>query len=56
MWRDQPFNQRNKTAGRAVGLGVGDDREGGWGLDKISSHHHLLQGLVPVSGSLLKHS
>ena len=27
MWRDHPFSQRNKTAERAVGVGVGDDRE-----------------------------
>ena len=33
MWCDHPFSQRNKTAERTVGLGVGGDRqvEGGWG-------------------------
>ena len=31
MWWDQVFNQRNKTTERAVGLGVGGDREGGQG-------------------------
>ena len=34
MWPDHLFSQRNKTAERAVGLGVGGDREGrgggGW--------------------------
>ena len=29
IWYDHPFSQRNKTAERAVGMGVGDDREGG---------------------------
>ena len=34
MWRDHPFSQRNKTTERAVGVGVGGDKEegggGGW--------------------------
>ena len=29
MWRDHPFSQKNKTTKRAVGVGVGGDREGG---------------------------
>ena len=29
MWRDHPFIQRNKTIKRAVGVGVGGEREGG---------------------------
>ena len=29
MWWDPPFSQRNKTTERTVGVGVGDDREGG---------------------------
>ena len=33
MWRDHPFSQGNKTTGRAVEMGVRDDRERG--LDKI---------------------
>ena len=33
MWHDYPFSQRNKTTGRAVGVGFGGDREGR--LDKI---------------------
>ena len=33
MWQsDHPFNQSNKTTERAVGVGVGDDREEGWAL------------------------
>ena len=28
MWHNQPFSQRNKTTGRAVGLGVGGDMKG----------------------------
>ena len=28
MWHDHSFSQRNKTTERAVGLGVGADREG----------------------------
>ena len=35
MWSDHLFSQRNKTAERAVGLGVGGDREGRGGLDKL---------------------
>ena len=31
MWRDYPFSQINKTTERAVGVGVGGDRERGWG-------------------------
>ena len=27
IWRDHPFSQRNKTTERAVGVGVGGDRE-----------------------------
>ena len=34
MWHNHLFSQRNKTAERAVGLGVGGDREGR-GLDKL---------------------
>ena len=34
MWHDHPFSQRNKTTERAMGVGVGDDRERG-GLDKF---------------------
>ena len=32
MWHDHPFSQRSKTTERAVGVGVGGDREeeGGW--------------------------
>ena len=30
MWHDHPFSQRNKIAERAVGVGVGDNRETGW--------------------------
>ena len=30
MWCDHPFSQKNKTTERAVGVAVGDDREGGW--------------------------
>ena len=34
MWRhDHPFGQRNKTTERAVGVGIGSNRE--VGLDKI---------------------
>ena len=33
MWQsDHPFNQSNKTTERAVGVGVGGDREEGWTL------------------------
>ena len=35
MWRDHPFNQRNMTTERGVGLGVVGDREVGAGVDKI---------------------
>ena len=31
MWCNHPFSQKNKTTERAVGVGVGDDREGGGG-------------------------
>ena len=34
MWCDHPLGQRNKTTERAVGVGVGGNKEGG-GLDKI---------------------
>ena len=36
IWRDHPFSQRNKTTERAVGVGVGGDREvrGGEGSKK----------------------
>ena len=34
MWRDHPFRQRNRTTERAVGVGVGGDREVGAGLDE----------------------
>ena len=27
MWHDQPFSQRNMTTGKAMGAGVGGDRE-----------------------------
>ena len=30
MWCDHLFNQRNKAMQRAVGLGVGGNKEGGW--------------------------
>ena len=32
MWHDQPFSQRSKIIGKAVGVGVGgsSEREGGW--------------------------
>ena len=26
MWRDHPFSQRDRKAGKTVGVGVGDDR------------------------------
>ena len=29
--RDHPFSQRNRTTERTVGVGVGGDREVGWG-------------------------
>ena len=29
MWHDHPFNQRNMTSERAVGLGVGGDPDMG---------------------------
>ena len=35
MWRDHPFSHRNKTTERAVGLGIGGDRERRGVLDKI---------------------
>ena len=36
MWRDHPFNQRNKTTERTVGMEVGGDRDvGESGLDNI---------------------
>ena len=31
MWCDHPFSERNKTAERTVGLGVGGDRQVGGG-------------------------
>ena len=31
MWHDHPFSQRNKTTERAVGEGLGEDRERGVG-------------------------
>ena len=31
MWCDHPFSQKNKTIERAVGVGVGGDRERGVG-------------------------
>ena len=31
MWRNHPFNERNKTTERAVGVGVGGDRKRGGG-------------------------
>ena len=31
MWRDHPFSQRNRTIERAVGVGVGRDKEVGGG-------------------------
>ena len=38
MWCDHSFSQRNKTTEWAVGMGVGDNMEGGLGVglvDKI---------------------
>ena len=35
MWCNHTFSQRNKTAERAVGMGVGGDRERWGGLDSI---------------------
>ena len=35
MWRDHPFSQRSMTTERAMGVGVGGDREVGEGVDKI---------------------
>ena len=31
MWRNHPFSHRNRTMERTVGVGVGGDREVGWG-------------------------
>ena len=30
MWCNHPFSLRNKTTEKAVGMGVGGYREGGW--------------------------
>ena len=30
MWFDHPFNQRNRTTERVMGVGFEGDREGGW--------------------------
>ena len=35
MWCDHPFNQRNKTTEKVVGVGFGGDREGGGGWTKF---------------------
>ena len=32
MWYDHPFSQRNMTAEKTVGVGVGEDREVGLGV------------------------
>ena len=47
MWRhDHPFGQRNKTTERAVGVGIGSNRE--VGLDKIRKRGpHKIGGLGP---------
>ena len=29
MWQELPFGQRNKTIEKAVGMGVGGNRDGG---------------------------
>ena len=42
MWGNHPFSQRNKTAEKAVGVGVGAIRDrGGWGWDKILVFHKI---------------
>ena len=56
MWRDQPISQRNKTTERAVGVGIGGDREGGGvgqnlkrgsgGLGNIGGDLHKIVGGV----------
>ena len=36
MWYDHPFSSRNMTTERTVKVGVGGDREVGWGwVDNI---------------------
>ena len=42
MWCDHPFSQKNKTTERAVGVAVGDDREGGGG------GQNLKKGRLPI--------
>ena len=34
MWYDHPFSQKYKTTERAVGMGVGGDRDGMGGFEK----------------------
>ena len=34
IWRDHPFNQRNRTTERTVSVGVRDDRDMGEGVGK----------------------
>ena len=41
MLRNHPFSQRSKAIERSVGVKVGDDRNGGWGVDKICERVEL---------------
>ena len=42
MWRNHPFNERNKTTERAVGVGVGGDRKrGGGGGEYLSANRRI---------------
>ena len=49
MWCDHPFNQRNKTTEKVVGVGFGGDREGGGGQNlKREGVGNIIRELGPL--------
>ena len=52
MWPDHLFSQRNKTAERAVGLGVGGDREGREGWTNFEEGGQAMKGGLHKVGGL----
>ena len=52
MWPDHLFSQRNKTAERAVGLGVGGDREGREGWTNFEEVGQAMKGGLHKVGGL----
>ena len=55
MWCDHPFSERNKTAERTVGLGVGGDRQvGGGGGSNLEKGGWQYKGVLHQTGGLAR--